>query len=43
MKKVIDSFDGNFTCAKCANIPGKNNLGRFLMEIREDYKNELDG
>lgn len=38
-----DNYWGNCTCAKCANISGKNNLGRLLMEIREDYKNELDG
>lgn len=31
-----DNFWGNCSCSKCVNIPGVNNLGRILMEIRDD-------
>lgn len=35
-----DNYWGNCSCAKCANIPGANHLGKLLMEIREDYKHD---
>lgn len=34
-----DNFWGNCTCEKCKNIPGQNNLGKILEEIREEISN----
>lgn len=33
-----DNEWGNCTCEKCANIIGKNKLGKMLMKIREEIK-----
>lgn len=33
-----DNFWGNCTCSQCINIQGENNLGRLLMEIRNEYR-----
>lgn len=33
-----DNEWGNCTCEKCANIVGKNKLGKMLMKIREEIK-----
>lgn len=35
-----DNTWGNCTCEKCKNIVGKNKLGKILMQIREELKNE---
>ena len=35
-----DNEWGNCYCDKCANIQGKNKLGKLLMKLREEYKNE---
>ena len=35
-----DNTWGNCTCEKCKNIVGKNRLGKILMQIREELKNE---
>ena len=35
-----DNFWGNCYCDKCANIEGKNMLGKLLMEKREELWNE---
>ena len=29
-----DNYWGDCSCKKCENIPGKNNLGKLLMQIR---------
>lgn len=34
-----DNFWGNCTCEKCKNVPGQNNLGKILEEIREEISN----
>lgn len=34
-----DNFWGSCTCDKCGNV-GQNNLGKLLMKIREEIKNE---
>lgn len=34
-----DNKWGNCTCGKCRNIEGKNLLGKFLMQIRDELKN----
>ena len=31
-----DNEWGDCTCAKCALIPGKNKLGKLLMQVREE-------
>lgn len=36
-----DNEWGNCTCAKCVSIPGKNKLGKILMRVREELKEEL--
>jgi ribA/ribD-fused uncharacterized protein len=36
-----DNFWGNCTCPKCTEIPGQNNLGKLLTEIRNELVNEL--
>lgn len=33
-----DNFWGNCSCPKCVNIEGENNLGKILMQIREELK-----
>lgn len=33
-----DNEWGNCSCEKCANIVGKNKLGKMLMKIREEIK-----
>jgi ribA/ribD-fused uncharacterized protein len=33
-----DNYWGNCTCRKCANIFGKNTLGKMLMSIRQNIK-----
>ena len=35
-----DNIWGNCSCEKCKNIPGENRLGKILMRIREELKNE---
>lgn len=35
-----DNEWGNCTCPKCANIPGKNKLGKLLMRARAMLKEE---
>ena len=34
-----DNEWGNCTCPRCKNIPGKNKLGKLLMQVREEIKN----
>lgn len=33
-----DNEWGSCSCPKCANIPGRNLLGKLLMEVREDVR-----
>ena len=33
-----DNIWGNCTCTKCKEIPGQNNLGKLLMEIRKELE-----
>ncbi len=35
-----DNFWGNCKCKKCKDIPGQNNLGKLLMEIRKELKED---
>ena len=35
-----DNIWGNCSCEKCKNIPGENKLGKILMRVREELKNE---
>jgi ribA/ribD-fused uncharacterized protein len=35
-----DNFWGNCTCPKCTEIPGQNNLGKLLMQIRTELVNK---
>lgn len=35
-----DNIWGNCSCEKCKNIPGENRLGKILMRVREELKNE---
>jgi ribA/ribD-fused uncharacterized protein len=35
-----DNFWGDCSCSKCASKPGLNWLGRLLMEIRDDRREE---
>lgn len=35
-----DNFWGDCSCPKCKNIAGKNNLGKLLMMLRDEYKEE---
>jgi ribA/ribD-fused uncharacterized protein len=35
-----DNFYGNCICKDCSKIEGKNMLGKLLMKIREELKNE---
>jgi len=36
-----DNYWGNCKCEKCKNIEGTNLLGKVLMELREEFKNEI--
>jgi hypothetical protein len=36
-----DNFWGDCSCAKCADKPKLNHLGRILMKIREEIKRDL--
>lgn len=36
-----DNCWGNCVCEKCRNIPGENRLGKILMKIREELKNNI--
>lgn len=36
-----DNYWGNCTCDRCGKVPGKNMLGKLLMELREELKEEL--
>jgi ribA/ribD-fused uncharacterized protein len=38
-----DNYWGDCYCKKCKNIKGHNHLGRLLMKIREELKNENNG
>ena len=33
-----DNYWGNCICDKCKNIPGRNQLGKTLMKLREDIR-----
>ena len=35
-----DNIWGNCNCEKCKNIPGENRLGKILMKVREELRNE---
>lgn len=35
-----DNCWGNCYCDKCKNIPGENRLGKILMKIREELRND---
>ena len=35
-----DNYWGNCSCEKCKNIDGKNMLGKTLMKLREELRNE---
>ena len=35
-----DNCWGNCYCDKCKNIAGENRLGKILMQIREEFKND---
>ena len=35
-----DNIWGNCNCEKCKNIPGENRLGKILMRVREELRNE---
>ena len=35
-----DNYWGNCSCDKCKNIEGKNMLGKILMRVREELRNE---
>lgn len=35
-----DNYWGDCFCTKCKNIKGKNRLGKLIMKIREELKNE---
>ena len=34
-----DNIWGNCSCPQCENIPGENRLGKLLMQVREEIKN----
>lgn len=36
-----DNFWGDCSCEKCSSMPGKNQLGKLLMELRELYLRKL--
>jgi len=35
-----DNYWGNCSCSRCKNIKGENHLGKLLMQVREELKNE---
>ena len=35
-----DNIWGNCSCEKCKDIPGENRLGKILMRVREELRNE---
>lgn len=35
-----DNFWGDCKCKKCENKPGQNNLGKLLMEIRKELRED---
>lgn len=35
-----DNYWGNYHCIKCNNIQGKNMLGKILMKLREELREE---
>lgn len=35
-----DNTWGNCNCEKCKDIPGENRLGKILMRVREELRNE---
>jgi ribA/ribD-fused uncharacterized protein len=35
-----DNYWGNCSCERCKNIEGKNMLGKTLMRVREELRNE---
>lgn len=37
-----DNIWGNCECPKCINKPGRNLLGKALMEVRERLRNEIE-
>ena len=37
-----DNIWGNCECPKCINKPGRNLLGKALMEVREKLRNEIE-
>jgi len=38
-----DNFWGNCRCKKCKDIPGQNMLGKLLMDVREELKEDTNG
>ena len=34
-----DNIWGNCSCPQCEDIPGENRLGKLLMQVREEIKN----
>jgi len=37
-----DNDFGNCTCDRCVEIEGKNHLGKILMKVRQEIKDEID-
>ena len=37
-----DNSFGNCTCSKCEKIEGENHLGKILMKVRQEIKDEID-
>lgn len=35
-----DNYWGNCECERCKDVEGKNTLGRILMKVREELRNE---
>ena len=35
-----DNYWGNCTCEKCKNIEGQNHLGKILMQVRNEFKEQ---
>ena len=38
-----DNYWGDCHCEKCKDIPGRNQLGKTLMKLREKLRNERSG
>jgi ribA/ribD-fused uncharacterized protein len=36
-----DNTWGDCQCERCSGIPGQNKLGKLLMKVREELKNEI--